>query len=36
MKIVLFRDARRQWRFRVVAGNHKMLRQCYLCGVVEK
>ena len=55
MKIVLFQDARRQWRFRVVARNHRiiaqsegytrkanalktirLLRQCHLCGVVEK
>jgi uncharacterized protein YegP (UPF0339 family) len=27
MKIVLFRDKRGQWRFRVVARNHKIIAQ---------
>lgn len=27
MKIVVFRDKRRQWRFRVVAGNHRIIVQ---------
>jgi uncharacterized protein YegP (UPF0339 family) len=27
MKIVLFKDVRGQWRFRVVARNHKIIAQ---------